>query len=46
MTMLPSACAHEAAVEAPRARGTPDAAVHAHPRKLRRLPRNVRDRSA
>jgi anti-sigma factor RsiW len=30
MTMLPSACAHEAAVERAARGGTPDAAVHAH----------------
>lgn len=30
MTMLPSACAHEAAVERAARAGTPDAAVHAH----------------
>ncbi len=44
MTMLPSACAHEAAVERAARAGTPDAAVHAHLGKLRRLPRNVRNR--
>jgi hypothetical protein len=30
MTMLPSACAHEAAVERAARGGTPDAALHAH----------------